>query len=98
MDVLAAYREVGSYRGAAAICGRTRRSRGSSEAHEAARVDGERVERKGRGHNHDDVADLIAKKVDGSKGRISVKRLLPAARGRLCRLGTQLPARRDDRR
>ena len=34
----------------------------------------------GRGRNYDAVADLVAKRVDGSKGRISAKRLLPAAR------------------
>jgi transposase len=81
MDILAAYREVGSYRGAAAICGTTHKTvRRIVEAHEAASLGQQRAERKSRGHNYDDVADLVAKKVDGSKGRISAKRLLPAAR------------------
>jgi transposase len=81
MDILAAYREVGSYRGAAAICGTTHKTvRRIVEAHEAASVGKQRVERKDRSHNYDDVADLVAKKVSGSKGRISAKRLLPAAR------------------
>ena len=37
MDVIAAYREVGTYRGAAAICGNTHKTvRRIIEAHEAA--------------------------------------------------------------
>jgi hypothetical protein len=69
MDVLAAYRQVGSYRSAAVICGTPHKTvRRIVEAHEAASVDGERVEqRKARGHNYDDVTDLVAKKVESSK-------------------------------
>ena len=78
MDVLAAYREVGSYRGAAAICGTTHKTvRRIVEAHEAGGAKPPRVE---RGHNYDDVTELVAKKIESSKGRISAKRLLPAAR------------------
>ena len=81
MDVLAAYREVGSYRGAAAICGTTHKTvRRIVEAHEAGSAGVGWRERKDRGHNYDDVADLVAKKVGSSKARISAKRLLPAAR------------------
>jgi transposase len=77
MDVLAAYREVGSYRGAAAICGTTHKTvRRIVEAHEAGGV---RPERKPRERNYDDVAALVAERVAKSKGRISAKRLLPAA-------------------
>ncbi len=36
-------------------------------------------ERKDRGHNYDAVTDLVAERVESSKGRISAKRLLPAA-------------------
>ena len=78
MDVLAAYREVGSYRGAAVVCGTTHKTVARIVArHEA---DGVAPERKDRGHNYDAVADLVEKKVESSKGRISAKRLLPAAR------------------
>jgi Integrase core domain len=78
MDVLAAYREVGSYRGAAAICGTTHKTvKRIVERHDA---EGAGSPRKERGHNFDDVADLVAKKVESSKGQISAKRLLPAAR------------------
>jgi hypothetical protein len=39
MDVLAAYRDVGTYRGAAAVCGTTHKTvKKIIEAHEAARV------------------------------------------------------------
>jgi hypothetical protein len=59
MNVLVTYREVGSYRGAAAVCGTTYKTvRRIVEAHEAASVGKERVERKGRHHNYDDVTDL----------------------------------------
>jgi transposase len=81
MDVLAAYREVGSYRGAAAICGTTHKTvRRIVEAHEVNSTGVGRPGRKDRGRNYDEVTELVAKKVDSSKGRISAKRLLPAAR------------------
>ena len=77
MDVLAAYREVGSYRGAAAICGTTHKTvKRIVEAHEAGGV---RPERKSRERNYDDVAQLVAERVTKTHGRISAKRLLPAA-------------------
>jgi transposase len=47
------------------------------DRHEA---EGAGPERRGRGHNYDDVTDLVVKKIESSKGRISAKRLLPAAR------------------
>jgi hypothetical protein len=81
MDVLAAYREVGSYRGAAVICGTTHKTvRRIVEAHEASSAGQVRPQRKDRGRNYDSVADLVARKVTASQGRISAKRLLPAAR------------------
>jgi hypothetical protein len=36
-------------------------------------------QRAGRGHNYDGVADLVAARVKATSGRISAKRLLPAA-------------------
>jgi transposase len=80
MDVLAAYREVGSYRGAAVICGTTHKTvRRIVEAHEASSAGQARPQRKDRGRNYDSVAELVARKVAASQGRISAKRLLPAA-------------------
>jgi transposase len=78
MDVLAAYQDVGSYRGAAAICGTTHKTvKRIVERHEAGGV---APGRKDRGHNYDDVAQLVAERVRKTQGRISAKRLLPAAR------------------
>jgi hypothetical protein len=45
------------------------------EAHQA----GERAPRKRRGRNFDPAADLVAERLARSPGRISAKRLLPAA-------------------
>ena len=76
MDILAAYREVGSYRGAAALCGTTHKTvKRVVQAHLGAAV-----EPRVRGHNFDAVTDLVADKVAKTSGRISAKRLLPAAR------------------
>ncbi len=76
MDILAAYREVGSYRGAAALCGTTHKTvRRVVQAQLGAAA-----ERRLRGHNFDAVTDLVADKVAKTSGRISAKRLLPQAR------------------
>jgi hypothetical protein len=81
MDVIAAYRDVGTYRGAAAICGTTHKTvKRIIEAHEAATAGKSPAERVPRARNYDEVTDLVAEKVKKSQGRISAKRLLPAAR------------------
>jgi transposase len=89
LDILTTYAELGSYRAAAALCGTThktvrrvveRRSRAAAE-------------RPARPHNTDLVLELIAKKVDATKGRISAKRLLP-----LCRAGGYTGSARSLRR
>src|SRR5450755_3282050 len=78
MDIISAYREVGTYRGAAEVAGTThktvKRVIARHEAGGAARV---RVQ---RGHNYDGVAALVAERVEKTAGRISAKRLLPTAR------------------
>lgn len=82
MDVISAYREVGTYRGAAAICGTTHKTvKRVIEAHNAASsAGGASVARKApRSKNYDEVADLVAKRVKDTTGRITAKRLLPAA-------------------
>ena len=77
MDVIAAYQDVGSFRGAAAICGTTHKTvKRIIELHEAGAVSVEKVPRP---RNYDEVADLVAKRVKDTSGRISAKRLLPAA-------------------
>jgi transposase len=76
MDVLAAYRDVGSYRGAAAICGTTHKTvKRIVDRHERGQVSGG----KPRGHNYDRVAELVLARVAKTAGRISAKRLLPEA-------------------
>jgi len=78
MDILAAYREVGSYRGAAAMCGTTHKTvRRVVERHSGG---GAVPPRRDRGHNYETVRELVAGRVRKSQGRISAKRLLPAAR------------------
>jgi transposase len=81
MDIISVYREVGSYRGAAAMCGTTHKTvRRVIEAHQASsrgEPSGPRVD---RGRNYDSVAQLVVEKVNATAGRISAKRLLPAAR------------------
>lgn len=81
MDVIAAYREVGTYRGAAVMCGTTHKTvRRIIEAHEAASAGGAPPVREPRARNYDGVADLVAERVAATKGQLSAKRLLPAAR------------------
>jgi transposase len=78
MDILAAYQEVGSYRGAAELCGTTHKTvRRVVERHNTG---GGALPRKDRGHNYEVIRGLVTEKVRKSQGRISAKRLLPAAR------------------
>jgi transposase len=78
MDIISAYREVGTYRGAAALCGTTPKTvKRVIARHEAG---GGAPERSPRERNFDVVAGLVAERVGKSRGRISAKRLLPAAR------------------
>ena len=81
MDVIAAYRDVGTYRGAAAICGTTHKTvKRIIEAHEAASNGSPPAVRDPRPRNYDQVAELVTAGVKKTSGRISAKRLLPAAR------------------
>jgi transposase len=81
MDVIAAYRDVGTYRGAAEICGTTHKTvKRIIAAHELLSEEGRLPERVPRAKNYDEVAELVAEKVAKTAGKISAKRLLPAAR------------------
>jgi hypothetical protein len=72
MDIIAAYREAGTYRGAAQIAGTTHKTvKRVIERHEAGGAAPERVP---RGHNYDEVAALVAGRVEKTSGRISAKR------------------------
>ena len=68
-------------RGAAAICGTTHKTvRRIIEAHEATSSGEAPPVREQRARNYEQVVDLVAEKVKTTSGRISAKRLLPAAR------------------
>src|SRR4051812_48409746 len=73
MDINAAYREVGTYRGAAEICGTT------DKTVKRIVLGTDRAGNSTVRHNYDDVADLVVERVAKTKGRISAKRLLPMA-------------------
>jgi hypothetical protein len=88
MDIISAYREVGTFRGAAAISGTTPKTvKRVIERHEAGGGVPAQVRRV---RNYDGVAGLVAARVGKTAGRISAKRLLPG--GRVCRFAAQLPA------
>jgi transposase len=76
LDILSAYRELGSYRAAAALCGTTHRT--------VRRVVERRgrptVERPPRPKTTDQLGALLVERVRATDGRISAKRLLPACR------------------
>jgi hypothetical protein len=77
MDIISAYREVGTYRGAAAISGTTSKTvKRVIARHESGGAVPVRVS---RGHNYDAVVDVVTERVEKTKGKITAKRLLPAA-------------------
>jgi len=75
LDVLNAYRRVGTYRGAAAICGVDHKT--VKRVVERGQVQLVRVQRR---RNFESVRSLVAQELDATRGRISAKRLLPTAR------------------
>ena len=81
MDIISAYQQLGSYRAAAELCGTTHRNVkkvvDKFEADQAGTAPPARVERT---HNYDMVAELVAERVEKSRGRMSAKRMLPIAR------------------
>jgi hypothetical protein len=79
MDIVTAYEQVGTYRGAAALCGTTHKTVRRVIEEAAAGLPADRARRRSQGRNTDGVRDLIAEKVRLTDGRISAKRLLPIA-------------------
>lgn len=78
MDMTVAFREVGSYRGAAAMCGCDPKTIKRALARLAA---GDApAQRKEPERNYDVVRDVVAVRVAKTAGKISAKRLLPEAR------------------
>lgn len=77
MDILSAYREVGTYRGAAEICGTTHKTVRRKVLADAAAIVAAGVEPVA--HNYDEVRDVVAERVTKTHGKITAKRLLPVA-------------------
>jgi transposase len=78
MTIIATYENVGTYRATAAICGTTPKT--VKRVIERAQAGEAPPRKKQRKRNYQDVAALVAGRVERSRGRISAKRLLPAAR------------------
>ena len=78
MDMHAAYKELGSYRAAAELCGTTDKTvrRAVARATAAEKTPGAGAVE----HNYDDVATVIAERVEKTQGKITAKRLLPTVR------------------
>src|SRR5690349_1392344 len=80
MNIIAAYQMVGTYRGAAEMCGVThktvRRVIERAQAGEPAAA----PPGSARPRNFDEVTGLVYQRVDKSHGKVSAKRLLPIVR------------------
>ena len=73
MDIISAYQQVGSYRGAAELCGTTPKTvKRVVRKFEAGDTPVPRAE---RAHNYDAVIDLVTERVEKSQGRRSAKRM-----------------------
>ena len=90
MYVITAYREVGTYRGAAEMCGVSHKT--VKRIIDKGRAAAERTDRR---RNCESVRALVAHEMTETKGKIRAKRLLPTARaGGHARLGPQLASPR----
>lgn len=78
MDIVAAYGEVGTFRGAAEMCGTCHKTVRRVLERQAGKTAGE--ERPARRRNYEDVREVVAKRVASTRARITAKRLLPEAR------------------
>jgi len=85
--IATAYREVGNYRGAAAMCGVTHKtvSRVVNRAKAAEK-------RTARRRNYESVRALVATKIEQTSGKISEAAAARRQGRGLCGLGPQLPA------
>jgi hypothetical protein len=69
MDIIASFREVGTYRGAAEMCGTTPKTvKRVIERHDAGEV---RPRRRPRARNFDAVVEVVRGRVASTRGRIS---------------------------
>lgn len=77
MDVVAAFRDVGTYRGAAEICGVDAKTvKRKVTAQEAGELDEQRASRAAVSRNTDVARSLVAQRVEATKAKITAKRLL----------------------
>ena len=77
LDIVIAYRQVGTYRGATEMCGVTHKT--VKRAVERAEAGSAAAERLARRRNYESVRALVAKEIDDTNGKVSAKRLLPTA-------------------
>jgi transposase len=77
MNIISAYHQVGTYRGAAELCGTTHKT--VKRVIERAEAGGP-APRGPRPRNLDAFTDLVVTRIEKSNGKISAKRLLPIAR------------------
>ncbi len=81
MDVVAAFRDVGTYRGAAEICGVDPKTvKRKVLAHEAGALSEQRAVRAPVAKNTDVARDLVAQRVEKTNAKVTAKRLLVEAR------------------
>lgn len=81
MDVVAAFRDVGTYRGAAEICGVDPKTvKRKVLAHEAGALGEQRAARAPVPKNTDVARTLVAQRVEKTKAKVTAKRLLVEAR------------------
>ncbi|MGH9891040.1 MAG: IS21 family transposase, partial [bacterium] len=80
MDIVSAYEQVGSLRGAAALCGTTHKTVKRVMDDHRAGLPAHWPRRPARAKNTDSVLGVIEEKVRATDGRITAKRLLPVAR------------------
>ena len=78
IHMIAAFREVGTFRGAGAMCGCDPKTIKRALAHLDDQAHSAR--RRERTRNYDMVTELVAKRVESTAGRISAQRLLSEAR------------------
>ena len=91
MDIVAAYQQVGTYRGAAAMCGTTHKT--VKRIIERAEAGGKTPDRMPRGRNYDLVAELVADRVGGDEGADLGEAAAAGGEGRgVCGVGAELPA------
>jgi transposase len=81
MDVIAAFENVGTYRGAAEMCGCDPKTvKRKVEAHRRSQLTAERKPREKPERNTEIARKVVTDKIAETKGRMTAKRLLPIAR------------------